>query len=258
MLTTSLVFWNETMRKNLEVCLNADSHIQLADNVKTAFTAGASRIELCSTMQLEGLTPSATAMTIAAHAMPSEGELLIMIRPVANQFIVDATILKLMLTQIAHAAHAGATGVVFGALNANDVDIAATTALIACAHKYNLATTFHRAFDCIEDSEQAIGLLTELGIDRILTNGTKWTDDKGVMQGLNHIQTIISHANDHIEIVIGGGVTTDNASTLWQLANNNLVSLHAYSGVHNKDGWMDPLLINAILNQRTNEQAKND
>ncbi|NMM39720.1 copper homeostasis protein CutC [Pseudoalteromonas arctica] len=246
------------MGKNLEICLNADDHIQLADNVKTAFTAGASRIELCSTMQLEGLTPSATAMTIAAHAMPSQGELLIMIRPVANQFIVDATILKLMLTQIAHAAHAGATGVVFGALNANDVDIAATTALIACAHKYNLVTTFHRAFDCIEDSEKAIALLTELGVDRILTNGTKWTDNKGVMQGLNHLQTIINHANDHIEIVIGGGVTIDNASTLWQLTNNNLVSLHAYSSVHNKDGCVDPLLINAILNQRTNKQAKND
>ena len=38
------------MGKNLEICLNADDHINLINNVKTAFKAGASRIELCGAM----------------------------------------------------------------------------------------------------------------------------------------------------------------------------------------------------------------
>ena len=46
----ALRLWNYAMGKNLEICLNADDHINLANNVKTAFKAGASRIELCGAM----------------------------------------------------------------------------------------------------------------------------------------------------------------------------------------------------------------
>ena len=52
-------FWNYSMGKNLEVCLNADDHINIANNVKTAFRAGARRIELCGAMHLAGLSPAA-------------------------------------------------------------------------------------------------------------------------------------------------------------------------------------------------------
>lgn len=246
------------MGKNLEICLNADDHINLANNVKTAFNAGASRIELCGAMHLAGLSPTTGEIETAAKAMPSNGELLVMVRPIADHFNVDAALLKTMTSQITRAAQLGATGVVFGAIAGNELDVAATSTLVECAKHYQLASTFHRAFDCIADSRNALHILSELGVDRILTNGTPWTDNKDVMQGLNQLKSIIADAKGQIEIVIGGGVTTNNAPILWQLGSENLISLHAYSGVLNRDGLVDPLLINSILQKSTYEQTKHD
>lgn len=246
------------MGKNLEICLNADDHINLANNVKTAFNAGASRIELCAAMHLAGLSPTADEIKIAAKARPSNGELLVMIRPVPNQFNVDFSLLKTMISQIAHAAQFGATGVVFGAIAGNELDVAATTKLVECAKSYKLTTTFHRAFDCIADSRNAIHILTSLGVNRILTNGTRWTENKDVMQGLEQLKSIIADAKGQVEIVIGGGVTTNNANILWQLGSEDLISLHAYSGILSNNGLVDPMLINSILQKNHNERSKHD
>ncbi|MBE0458356.1 copper homeostasis protein CutC [Pseudoalteromonas sp. KG3] len=246
------------MGKNLEICLNADDHINLINNVKTAFKAGASRIELCGAMHLAGLSPTPGEIETAAKALPSNGELLVMVRPIAEHFNVDAALLKTMTSQITRAAQLGATGVVFGAIANNELDVAATAKLVECAQRNQLATTFHRAFDCITNSRSAIKMLTNLGVDRILSNGTHWADNSNVMHGLKQLQSIIADANGQIEIVIGGGVTANNAHILWQLGSEHLISLHAYSGVLNSAGLVDPLLINAILQRSDNEQSKHD
>lgn len=246
------------MGKNLEICLNADDHINLANNVKTAFRAGARRIELCAAMHLDGLSPAAAEIEITAKALPANGELLVMVRPIADHFNVDAALLKTMTSEIARAAQLGATGVVFGAIAGNQLDVAATSTLIQCAKHYQLATTFHRAFDCIADRRSAIRILSELGVDRILTNGTPWTDNKNVMQGIEQLKCIIAGAKGQIEIVIGGGVTPQNAHILWQLGSEDTLSLHTYSSVLNSDSLVDPVLINSILQKSHNEQTKHD
>ncbi|MDQ9090033.1 copper homeostasis protein CutC [Pseudoalteromonas haloplanktis] len=246
------------MGKNLEICLNADDHINLVNNVKTAFKAGASRIELCGAMHLAGLSPTVEEIESAVSALHANGELLVMVRPVANQFNVDAALLKTMTNQISRAAKLGATGVVFGAIEGNKLDITVTTELVECAKHYQLTTTFHRAFDCIDDSRSAINTLTELGVNRILTNGTRWGENRNISQGLDRLQRIIANAKGHIEIVIGGGVTAQNAHSLWQLGNENVISLHAYSGVLNSCGLVDPSLINSILQTSINEQTSHD
>lgn len=236
------------MGKKLEICLNSDNETHLTDNVKNAFIAGASRIELCSSMHQDGLTPSDSAISNCAKIIPSNGELLIMIRPIANDFSVDAPLLRKMLNQIEKAAELGANGVVFGAIKEAEIDVSATRILVSTAQKYNLKTTFHRAFDCIAEPLNSLSTLIDLGVDRVLTNGTHYTDMQDILHGVESLQCMINSANNQIEVVIGGGVNPQNASVLWPLCSGKLASLHAYSAVLNAQGSVTPELINQLLN----------
>lgn len=243
--------------KNLEICLNSDNLLTLPINLNSAFIAGANRVELCSSMHLDGLSPDSTAIKLCAQQIPAHGELLVMIRPVANTFVANNKILNKMIREITRAADLGATGVVFGAISKSEIDINTTQKLVLCAQKNGLKTTFHRAFDCINDKQQAIKQLIDLGIDRVLTNGNHWNANQPILHNLYQLEQLIEEAQNQIEIVIGGGVTTKNAGKLWQLADGNLVSLHTHSGVLNNKGYINPLLISEILDT-TEKQALND
>ncbi|OUS73485.1 hypothetical protein B5G52_04365 [Pseudoalteromonas sp. A601] len=236
------------MGKKLEICLNSDNETHLTDNVKNAFIAGASRIELCSSMHQDGLTPSDSAISNCAKIIPNNGELLIMIRPIANDFSVDAPLLKKMLNQIEKAAELGANGVVFGAIKEAEIDVAATRILASTAQKNNLKTTFHRAFDCIAEPLNAIPTLIDLGIDRVLTNGAHYNDEQNILHGIESLRRIIKRANNQIEVVIGGGVNPQNAAELWPICEGKLSSLHAYSAVLNDQGRVMPQYISQLLN----------
>ena len=243
--------------KNLEICINSDNLISLPINLNSAFIGGAKRVELCSAMHLDGLTPESTAIKMCAQQIPAHGELLVMIRPAANKFTVNKTLLNTMISQIISAADLGATGVVFGAICGSEVDINATQQLVSCAQKHGLKTTFHRAFDCISNKQQAIKQLIDLGIDRVLTNGNHWSENQPILHNIFQLEQLIEQAQNNIEVVIGGGVTAQNAAKLWQLADGNLVSLHTHSGVLNGKGFINPLLISKILDN-TEKQALND
>jgi len=75
----------------LEVCVDS------AQGLAAAIEGGAGRIELCSALELGGLTPLPSLMRIAAEApIPVYA----MIRPHAGPFIFDATDEKAMLADI--------------------------------------------------------------------------------------------------------------------------------------------------------------
>ena len=88
-------------------------------------------------------------------------------------------------------------------------------------------------------------------------NGNHWNANQPILHNLYQLEQLIEEAQNQIEIVIGGGVTTKNAGKLWQLADGNLVSLHTHSGVLNSKGYINPLLISEILDT-TEKQALND
>lgn len=245
------------MGKKLEICINSDNETYLLENVKNAFIAGASRIELCSSMHLDGLTPPGSAISSCVKLIPNNGELLVMIRPIANHFSVDAALLNKMVNQIEKAAELGANGVVFGTIKQGEIDDVATRILTSTAQKNNLKTTFHRAFDCIAEPLKALSTLIDLGVDRILTNGTQYTDKQNILHGVESLQHIINSANNQVEVVIGGGVTSKNASVLWPLCEGSSGSLHAYSAALNDQGSVMPKLISQLLNP-PNEQLTYD
>lgn len=98
-----------------EICISADNHAQMKQNIMAAQQGGAHRIELCSDTQNQGLTPSVVAID-AAKSVSSDLILLTMIRPRAGDFVYREDEHQQMQTSIWEAKKAGAGGVVFGAL----------------------------------------------------------------------------------------------------------------------------------------------
>src|SRR5699024_5062293 len=69
-----------------------------------------------------------------------------------------------------------------------------------------LETTFHMAFDFIEDKNSALDRLIELGFTRVLTKGGL----KPAVENLDILEQLVDYADGRITILAGGGITKDN------------------------------------------------
>ena len=145
----------------LEVCAGDLTSAQAAAQ------GGAQRIELCSALQLDGLTPSAETIEDARRI---EGlKLHVLIRPREGDFVYDEAETDSMLRDIRLAHQLGADGVVIGALTPdNDVDMPLCRRLVDAAQ--GMQVTFHRAFDHARDPYQALEAIIALGCTRLLTS----------------------------------------------------------------------------------------
>ncbi len=219
----------------IEICLCSDDKQLLAENVAKVYQAGAARIELCSAMALDGLTPDLEAVAIARRVFGQRAGLIVMIRPRAGDFVYSESEVLLMLQQIEQVAHAGADGVVFGALTSSSqsFDLVVLQRLITASRQHNLQIGIHRAFDAVLDRSLATEQLLALGIDRVLTSGTPWGSNLNAASGIPALSALISALNKTIEIVIAGGISTGNAKTILEQLpeSSSLLSLHAYSSV---------------------------
>ena len=168
---------------------------------------GVDRVELCASPSDGGITPSMG--TIQRVSAIKGIDVSVMIRPRGGDFLYSDEEFDTMLADIAHARQCGATGVVFGTLTADGrVDVGRTRRLVEAAQ--GMETTFHRAVDMTEDYEQAICDIIETGCTRILTSGGY---DKAI-DGINEIRKAVGTAVQRIEIMIGSGVTSENALLL--------------------------------------------
>ncbi len=229
----------------LEICVSSDNLQQMAANISKAYQAGAQRIELCSAMEHDGLTPDIEAVMLARKAFKNRRGLMVMIRPRAGGFHYDDNEIGLMLKQIQQVADAGADGVVFGVLNEHNSAIAISTmkSLMSLCLQLDLQVGFHRAFDATTDRELALKQLIALKVDRVLTSGTAWGEASSALSGIKTLISIISIAQQKIEVVIGGGINPLNARTIFDnvVQLNALTSFHSYSSV----------LTNGEINQDT-------
>ena len=196
----------------LEVCCG-DLH-----SAMSAVQGGACRIELCSALPLDGLTPSAGVLHTLRQRFPlrpdGTTDLLIhvLVRPREGDFVYSAEEVEAMLTDIREAIRLGASAIVSGALNPDGtLDVETTRRLVEAAAP--LPFTFHRAFDCIPDRSQALRQLAELGVRRVLTSGGAPTAETGI----EALSRLVAEANQLSElrqtllsILPGGGVTHEN------------------------------------------------
>lgn len=168
---------------------------------------GADRLELCSALELGGLTPSiGTALEVAARV---ETPFVAMVRPRAGDFVCPPAELAVMERDAGLLLEAGASGIVFGCLTrSRDVDVAACRRLLAVAG--DAETVFHRAFDEARAPFEALDTLIELGVTRLLTSGGA----KTALEGVGRIRALIERAEGRMEILPGGGIREHNVAAV--------------------------------------------
>ncbi|MCG9574971.1 copper homeostasis protein CutC [Vibrio tubiashii] len=193
------------MKYHVEVCIDN------LESLHNAIKGGATRIELCSSLALGGLTPSFGFMKKAAQISPIP--VYAMIRPRQGDFLYDQDDIEAMLLDIEAAAEAGLAGVVLGVLSAEGhIDMPLAEQLTQRAKLYNLGITFHRAIDQSSNWQQALEKIISLGCDRILTSGLA----ANVEQGKEVLQQMVKVADGRISIMAGAGLTADNVQNIVQ------------------------------------------
>ncbi len=218
----------------IEICIEASDSDATTQAVNAAFQGGAATVELCADMKQDGLTPSPACLAAARRAFQQRPGLMAMIRPRAGDFCYSPAELAVMLEQIDLAAAAGADGVVFGVLQADDqrIDRDASQHLLAAARRHGLKTTMHRAFDATPDPDATLEALIGLGFDRVLTSGVPWGVKGTALDGAERLAATIQRAQGRIEVVLAGSISPANVGPL--LARLPLhagrVAVHAYSG----------------------------
>lgn len=189
------------MKRALEVCAGS------VQSVIAARDGGATRVELCSALEIGGITPSAGLMREARKV--NDIALHVLIRPRGGDFLYDEQETECMVQDIITAKECGADGVVIGALTADgEIDTALCSRLTAAAQGMNI--TFHRAFDMCRDPYKALEEIIALGCNRILTSGQAATAEAGI----ETIKKLVALADGRISIMPGCGVNANNAANI--------------------------------------------
>jgi copper homeostasis protein len=201
----------------LEVCIDNP------DGLAAAVAGGADRIELCSALEIGGMTPSAGLLRVAAA---SPVPVVAMIRPRGGDFHFSESETQWMLHEIDAVAAAGLQGVVLGASLADGrLDAGTLARLVRHAADRQLGCTLHRAIDLCPDLAQATRLAIELGFERILTSGGAGK----APDGLGGLQRCFEAADGRITIMPGAGIDATNIDVL--RARLPLTDVHASCSV---------------------------
>lgn len=188
---------------HIEVCI---------DNIESlhyAISGGATRIELCSSLALGGLTPNFGLMKQTAKA--SSIPVYAMIRPRQGDFLYSEEEIEIMLSDVEAASEAGLDGIVFGLLTQDGhIDIENSQRIAERAKSLGLGMTYHRAIDQCADMTSALEAIISLGCERILTSGLAPT----AIEGVQTLADMVAIAKGRIEIMAGAGVNIDNVETI--------------------------------------------
>jgi len=176
--------------------------VQDAAGARTAFDAGADRVELCQALAgTGGLTPSAGTIEAVLRVAGAPERVAVLVRPRPGGFVYDADEIALVAADVRDAVRRGAGGVVVGALTAaGAVDEEAMRRWTDAAEGADVV--FHRAIDVLPTPVDAIDRLIELGVCRVLTSGGAARS----IDGATTIAGIARRSAGCIEVMAGGGV----------------------------------------------------
>ena len=181
-----------------EACVGSVEQAMIAEKRK------ADRVELCSRLDLDGLTPDRKIIerTMNLLSIPVK----IMIRPRSGNFIYSKQDIIKMEAEIDFCKKIGVSEVVFGILNKNsEVDIELTSAIAKKAAPMDI--TFHKAIDRVNDINHGLERLSNVKeITSILTSGGK----DSALNGQDMIKDIIKQFSSRFKIIAAGGITDEN------------------------------------------------
>jgi len=185
--------------------------VETFEQAITAEKNGADRIEICSNLNLDGLTPSRELVRKLTKTLKIP--IKVMIRPKAGDFCYGRYEIKEMFEDIAYFRSLDVYGVVLGVLNDNNtVDINLTNKLVKAAGK--LDVTFHKAIDsCDNILEELRMIINNTRVSTILTYG----GFKDAFAGHEVIKEMIKISGQNISIIVAGSVTSDNILSLHKL-----------------------------------------
>lgn len=186
--------------------------VESAEAAQRAAAIGAGRIELCSRLDLDGLTPDEAQVELCLASVHIPVNIMIRHRP-GDFSYSKQEIAEMCQTICALKSKFGAriNGFVFGCLSprSNNVDVEALDALVAATSPHSV--TFHRAFDLIVDQEAALKALACRGVQRILTSGRPGP----AMDNLERLHSLVELGNQHnIVVIVCGKVRKHNAALI--------------------------------------------
>jgi copper homeostasis protein len=189
----------------LEACVESLKEARLAQE------KGAHRIELCSRLDLDGLTPDPEL--IREVCLELNIPVMVMIRPREGDFVLRSDEMIRMRREIAMAKRMGASGFVFGLLTPdNQIDLNACRELLFAAAP--LPVTFHKAIDSLADPVEGIRQLSTLkGLKRVLTSGGKAT----ALEGASVIREMIGVSAGKLTVLAAGKITPENIQQIAEL-----------------------------------------
>ena len=187
----------------LEICI--DSY----ESFINAKGAGADRVEICSALDLDGISPSVGL--VSKISKEKNIEKVVMIRSRPYDFFYNDEEFEIMKEEIKIYKDFDIDGFVFGLLKKDGrIDLDRTRKLVELSRPKDVC--FHRAFDYSKDGEEVIDYLIEIGIKRILTSGKSPT----AIEGIELLERINHKYGKRIEIIAGSGVNYSNIEEIYR------------------------------------------
>ena len=183
------------------------------DNIKDAMRAvdlGANRIEYCSKLNEEGLTPNVEDVKYLLKNINIP--IRIMIRPHSKSFNYSETDISLMLRDISTFKKIDIDGIVIGCLNKDDeIDLKKINLLIEKARP--LKVIFHKAIDITSDPLKSLkNLIKYSNINGVLTSG----GFKKAEDGVKLLKKMLDICPINFELIIAGKITSENINKINQ------------------------------------------
>ena len=183
------------------------------DNIRDAMRAvdlGANRIEYCSKLSEEGLTPNIEDVKYLLKNINIP--LRIMIRPHSKSFNYSETDISIMLRDISTFKKIDIDGIVIGCLNKDDeIDLKKINLLIEKARP--LKVIFHKAIDITSDPLKSLkNLIKYSNINGVLTSG----GFKKAEDGIKLLKKMLDICPINFELIIAGKITSENINKINQ------------------------------------------
>ena len=183
------------------------------DNIKDAMRAvdlGANRIEYCSKLNEEGLTPNVEDVKYLLKNINIP--IRIMIRPHSKSFNYSETDISVMLSDISTFKKIDIDGIVIGCLNKDDeIDLKKINLLIEKARP--LKVIFHKAIDITSDPLKSLkNLIKYSNINGVLTSG----GFKKAEDGVKLLKKMLDICPINFELIIAGKITSENIDKINQ------------------------------------------
>ena len=183
------------------------------DSIKDAMRAidlGANRIEYCSKLIEEGLTPNIEEVKylLKNTCIPIR----ILIRPHSKSFNYSEKDTSIMLRDISNFKKIGVDGIVIGCLNQyREIDLKKINLFVKNAKP--LKVIFHKAIDSTKDPLKSFkNLVKNSNIDGVLTSG----GFSSAEEGIEVLKKMVACSPTNFELIIAGNITPNNLNKINQ------------------------------------------